>query len=118
MSKSNDQKTREFEHRMRTVGAAGFGAGPWKDIEESLGMDQSVVVDQEGNPVWSVKHTRKPQRTGRRGGFDRLMGGVAMLAFAALVTSILAISFTDSAGPGLSDRRLASTGQASDPEPS
>lgn len=93
MSRSNDEKTREFQKKMRTQGAAGFGAGPWKDVEESLGMDQSVVVDQDGNPVWSVQHTRKPRHTVSRSTFDRLLGGVAVLAIATLLTSVLAIYY-------------------------
>jgi hypothetical protein len=93
MPRSNDEKTREFQKRMRTQGAAGFAAGPWKEVEESLGMDQSVVVDQNGNPVWSVQHTRKPRHTVSRSGFDRLLGGVAVLAIATLLTSVLAIYF-------------------------
>ena len=102
MPRSNDEKTREFQQKMRTEGAAGFGSGPWSEIEESLGMDQSVVVDQDGNPVWSVKHTRKPRHTGARSAFDRLLGGVAVLATATLVTSVLAIYSEQTREPGSS----------------
>jgi hypothetical protein len=100
MSRSNANKTREFQKKMRTQGAAGFAAGPWKDVEESLGMDQSVVVDQDGNPVWSVQHTRKPRHTVSRSGFDRLLGGVAVLALATLLTSVLAIYYEQTREPG------------------
>jgi hypothetical protein len=100
MPRSNAEKTREFRNRMRTQGAAGFAAGPWQDVEESLGMDQSVVVDQDGNPVWSVQHTRKPRHALSRSGFDRLLGGVAALATATLLTSVLAIYFEQTREPG------------------
>ena len=100
MPRSNAEKTREFQKKMRTQGAAGFAAGPWQDVEESLGMDQSVVVDQDGNPVWSVQHTRKPRHALSRSGFDRLLGGVAALATATLLTSVLAIYFEQSREPG------------------
>ena len=108
MPRSQDEKTREFQQRMRTEGAAGFASGPWNEIEESLGMDQSVVVDQEGNPVWSVKHTRKPRHAVSRSTFDRLVGGVAVLAIATLVTSVLAIYYEQNIEPGSS--QLARSG--------
>mgnify|MGYP001816138344 FL=1 len=112
MPRSNDEKTREFQQKMRTQGAAGFAAGPWNEIEESLGMDQSVVVDQEGNPVWSVKHTRKPRHAVSRSTFDRLVGGVAVLATATLVTSVMAIYFEQTREPGSS--QLARTDTTAD----
>jgi hypothetical protein len=107
MPRGNQDKTREFQEKMRTQGAAGFAAGPWREIEDSLGMDQSVVVDQEGNPVWSVKHTRKPRQAVSRSTFDRLLGGVAVLAIATLVTSVLAIYLDQTGDPA--SARLAST---------
>jgi hypothetical protein len=110
MPRGNQDKTREFQEKMRTQGAAGFAAGPWRDIEESLGMDQSVVVDQEGNPVWSVKHTRKPRQRVSRSTFDRLLGAVAVLAIATLVTSVLAIYLEQTGDPA--SARLASTDSA------
>ncbi len=113
MSRSNADKTREFQKKMRTQGAAGFAAGPWKDVEESLGMDQSVVVDQDGNPVWSVQHTRKPRHAVSRSGFDRLLGGVAVLALATLLTSALAIYFEQTREPG-DGGRIAGSETASD----
>jgi hypothetical protein len=112
MPRGNKDKTREFQEKMRTQGAAGFAAGPWRDIEESLGMDQSVVVDQEGNPVWSVKHTRKPRQAISRSTFDRLLGGVAVLAIATLVTSVLAIYLDQTGDPA--SVRLASTDTGND----
>ena len=112
MPRSNDEKTREFQQKMHTQGAAGFGSGPWSEIEESLGMDQSVVVDQEGNPVWSVKHTRKPRTAGARSAFDRLLGGVAVLATATLVTSVLAIYYEQTRETGSS--QLASSDVVTD----
>ena len=72
MPRSNDEKTREFQQKMHTQGAAGFGSGPWSEIEESLGMDQSVVVDQEGlefaeHPFGggAVEFERSRERVGR-----------------------------------------------------
>jgi hypothetical protein len=112
MPRSHKDKTREFQEKMRTQGAAGFAAGTWGEIEESLGMDQSVVVDQEGNPVWSVKHTRKPRQTVSRSTFDRLLGGVAVLAIATLVTSVLAIYLDQTGDPA--SVRLAGTDTGDD----
>jgi len=89
MSRTQQEKQQRFREKLQAEGADGFADGPrpWEKWDES--------GNQEDNHIWegTARRIDTSQPT-KRGAGERLLSGLAIIAFASLLVGVIGVYFS------------------------
>ena len=89
MTRTQQEKQQDFREKLQTEGADGFADGPrpWENWDES--------GNQEDNHIWEGTARRVyPKQPAKRGPGERLLSGLAVVAFTGLLVGVAGVYFS------------------------
>jgi hypothetical protein len=89
MSQTLEEEQQKFREKLQAEGADGFADGPrpWEQWDES--------GSQSDNRIWEGTARRiYPKKTAKRGFGDRLLSGLAVVAFTSLLVGVAGVYFS------------------------